>query len=573
MYLQQLASQMTSSNEKLQPLAETYHFTEREVEIVKLLLEDCSNLEIDQKLSVAEITVKKHMSNILKKTEVKNRVQLILKDFSLVQTRHYLKNYDIKEDVTVRNLWSFTSGHPLTLSLAAAALEESTASLADWNKSTDVLSQLLHIWLKEVVQDSLYDWVEAAAILHHFDQSNLSFILHQDVPISVYDKLISLSFVEKRKQGWAFHDLIRDVFIIELKQRNPERYPELSQQCELYDHQRISKAPHSTWDIAQFFYHLGNEFIQSAFFQGNHHIDRYLELVGPHNFDEVVDYFNRRKSRDANSEAIFYNRTANTNYQLYASAEYNAKENELVHSKYVLNVGYESARLLKNAAKEALGISIVVPINQKTIQQLVSLPVSRTYFSNLSNEEFKEYSVPENENSGWYIRLLDCLEPEDATSQSYLLHSLFPLLLSGGRIITSTPVKFYKEVLHQFGFEEIPRAEHEDFGLADPTPTYILDVRGPRLAEYLQQLAKLHMPSPNDRMERLTEIFSFTEREKEIVELILDEYSNENIAKKLALAEITVKKHVSKILKKTDVKNRAQLIKRVMERYTKMALF
>ena len=56
-----------------------------------------------------------------------------------------------------------------------------------------------------------------------------------------------------------------------------------------------------------------------------------------------------------------------------------------------------------------------------------------------------------------------------------------------------------------------------------------------------------------------------TGREQEILHFIHQEYSNKAIAKELYITEITVKKHVSSILKKFQVKNRTQLIKRIME--------
>lgn len=51
----------------------------REKEIVHLVFEGLSNIEISGKLFISEITVKKHLSTIYKKLEVKNPNQLIMK--------------------------------------------------------------------------------------------------------------------------------------------------------------------------------------------------------------------------------------------------------------------------------------------------------------------------------------------------------------------------------------------------------------------------------------------------------------------------------------------------------------
>ncbi|MFP4383541.1 MAG: LuxR C-terminal-related transcriptional regulator [Spirochaetia bacterium] len=51
--------------------------TSRELEIIKHLLSGLQNKEIGAKLYIAEITVKKHLSNIYQKLNVRNRVELI----------------------------------------------------------------------------------------------------------------------------------------------------------------------------------------------------------------------------------------------------------------------------------------------------------------------------------------------------------------------------------------------------------------------------------------------------------------------------------------------------------------
>ena len=55
---------------------EVVDLTEREKEIVRLVIAGLSNREIGEQLYIAESTVKKHMSHIFEKLEVKNREQL-----------------------------------------------------------------------------------------------------------------------------------------------------------------------------------------------------------------------------------------------------------------------------------------------------------------------------------------------------------------------------------------------------------------------------------------------------------------------------------------------------------------
>lgn len=52
-------------------------FSKREIDIIKLLAEGLNNNEIAEKLFISSLTVKKHRTNILQKSDSKNTVQLI----------------------------------------------------------------------------------------------------------------------------------------------------------------------------------------------------------------------------------------------------------------------------------------------------------------------------------------------------------------------------------------------------------------------------------------------------------------------------------------------------------------
>ena len=56
-----------------------YDLTEREEEIARLILQGLSNPQIAEKAFIAETTVKKHLTNIYKKTETQSRYDLIVK--------------------------------------------------------------------------------------------------------------------------------------------------------------------------------------------------------------------------------------------------------------------------------------------------------------------------------------------------------------------------------------------------------------------------------------------------------------------------------------------------------------
>lgn len=68
-----------SETEKLNDFCIKYSLTTRQSEIIELIIEGCSNKEIGSKLHITEGTVKTHIYNIFKKTDISSRNQLLKK--------------------------------------------------------------------------------------------------------------------------------------------------------------------------------------------------------------------------------------------------------------------------------------------------------------------------------------------------------------------------------------------------------------------------------------------------------------------------------------------------------------
>lgn len=490
--------------------------------------------------------------------------QIKLNNFNYLQSSFFLKKSGIEDEQNIRTLWLLTDGHPLTLSLATLTNQELDLS----NPKTisvnvpQMLIDLTKIWLEEVVNEELLEIIELAALFHIFDQSSLTAILNKEIGTAEFRELVSLSFIKRLNNGWGLHDLIKEAVKVELQHRNPAHFKLLNDRLITYYYKKTIET-RSAYDISQFFYHVGDEMIQSAFFQETIDISMYLEPVEAYNFHEIIAFFQDKRKHITESNAHFFDRTTGKSVLFHASKGHNIRESELIDETYIEKMGYKSIHLLKNKYGETLGISIVVPINHKTLKHLIKEPVSKTYFANLCESEFNYYNVPEQESAGLFIRMLDFNDLADTAARSYLLYNLFHHLLSGGKIVVSTPLPFFQDLLGRFGFTKVPGATHYDFGKDMPSPTYLLDVSGANLAIYLKEFMK--NLSQNNRINLISETFSLTDREKDVVILILDDKTNVEIAEQLFIAEVTVKKHITRILKKANAVNRAQLIKRIME--------
>lgn len=70
-------SETNSNNSLTKPTAEN-NLTDRELDVLKYLVQGLSNHEIAEKLFISQRTVEGHRANLLKKTNTKNTVQLVV---------------------------------------------------------------------------------------------------------------------------------------------------------------------------------------------------------------------------------------------------------------------------------------------------------------------------------------------------------------------------------------------------------------------------------------------------------------------------------------------------------------
>ena len=73
----QVITELSATLADGQPV-KSYGLTPRELEMVRLVTQACSNREIAARLSISEETVKRHLSNVFDKVGMSNRVELTL---------------------------------------------------------------------------------------------------------------------------------------------------------------------------------------------------------------------------------------------------------------------------------------------------------------------------------------------------------------------------------------------------------------------------------------------------------------------------------------------------------------
>ncbi|GAA0499098.1 hypothetical protein GCM10008986_27790 [Salinibacillus aidingensis] len=490
-----------------------------------------------------------------------------LKKLSFQEVKEYVKRRGFHQTSTIYKLWHFTKGHPLALSLFTAALVRDKSAELNFREQFEVIEYLVQAFLKEVERDPEFRYLlEISTILHSFNEEGLSYINNKEVSSLQFDRLVTLSFVRQGKNGWFLDPFIRQVMNEYFKHRHPQRFEEISKRAAAYYRQKIfssSGRKNLEYYISEFIYHLGDDLIGTSLFDLAEGSNYRLETGSRHNFLEIAEYFEGRQGHAPNYEVDYYHPGTDQNHQFRVSSEHNQRENELIDVQTLKQLGYDVFKMLKDEKGKTVGISIVIPIHRKTIPTLKNMPVTRSYFNRLSVGELSELKVAEDEVAGWFIRMIDVHNPEDPVKRSYLLYRLMPLLLSGGRIIASTPLKMYQEMLQRLGFQQVKGATHFDYGPNVPSPTFILDVRGPRLVSYLDELASSLARQTNLNLPKKS--LPFSPREFEVAELIVEGLTNGEIANRLSVSQITVKKHVSQLLKKMEVKNRAQLIRRLLD--------
>ncbi|HZG88166.1 LuxR family transcriptional regulator [Paenibacillus sp.] len=483
--------------------------------------------------------------------------------------KQYLQKQGFDEEEVMEKLVHRTIGHPLTLSLAAyyykSGIGGKKLDIVDESELTGTLAEF---WFKEV-PESLRGAIEAASILRSFNYDTLTFMLDQPLERSAFDQLVNLSFVRLTSRGWMFHDLMRDTVIRQLRLQSPMRYKQLQGKAIRYYFRNIigsARRDEMGLDMSELFFYLGDAMVRA--FMRNAEPETYkIEPLDENNIAEAEIYLEWRRATAKALKLTLLDPDSGEEVDFSISKEGDLSGIQRVDFQELLQLDRDIVKLFRSDDGKIAGFSAYIPIHSGTLDYLLAKPYSRAYFRSLSEEQLEAMRVPKPEAVGWFIRSVDMRVPHDPQAIFNGFQALFRLALKGGLIVASPPPQQVYQGAHiGLGYDIVPNVYHCDYDDRTPTPTFVLDTRGARLEGYLRKLiGRLALEEPPMSLSS-TKLQLLSAREREVVQLVAEGLRNAEIGDRLFVSEITIKKHLTSIYQKLQIKNRAELVKTLLER-------
>lgn len=486
------------------------------------------------------------------------------------ETALLIKAHGREEGPLQQQLYAVTRGHPLSMALILEGVPEEEAD-QDAALAGGLRHNLEHIvqrWLREVEDPKIQRMAEAAAVVRNFEQDLLETMLEEKITPDDFHRFTSLSFVGKTGSGWNLHDLVQKHLAKEIRLRKPNRFKAFWERSIFYYYRRLlytgppDGASRSRL-MEDLFFVLGDTLIRMIFFE-DREADRFFgEQADESHGDEIDDFLHRlmKTFKQLDVEVKYVDAGGDEEYSLSMPAEYFQRETRLLEKEALPSLGAEAFHFIRQADGEPVGLIVNVPINDKTMDYLCSSPVPAPYFTGLTPREREEYAVPAPGRSGCFLRLIGFKDDDDMAARTALMYYLLSLWLREPRSIVTTGFPLYIDILERIGFTRVPGTVHYEYGPNFPAPTFILDLRNEHLITFLDGIVSRAGARGSPFL--LNERYRLTPREREVAHLVAECLSNAEIARELGVAEITVKKHLSNIFEKTEVKNRLELMRKI----------
>lgn len=163
---------------------------------------------------------------------------------------------------------AFARGHPLALTLAAAAVLERPDLRFREIASQHVISVLTRMYLDDVPDEHTRQVLTAASVLRRCTRSLLGAMLPDAAPQDLHDRLARLPFVASGSDGLIVHDSVRQVIAASLKTSDPGLYRHYRRAAWNQLRRELQSADHSeVWRYtADMLYMIEEPVIREAFF-------------------------------------------------------------------------------------------------------------------------------------------------------------------------------------------------------------------------------------------------------------------------------------------------------------------
>jgi len=482
------------------------------------------------------------------------------------EVREYARRLGLSEQAA-DELWVRSMGHPLALTLCAASIGGPGIRRQD---RPEEWAALVRHWIEEAPEEESVELLSAASIAQRFDQEGLCAILEEDVSDARFDRLTQLSLLRRAADGWGLHDPVRAAFRSSLRARKPAQYERYRDRWLAHTFDRLERHRRQGRSVAP----LVGELLQyaaspvlRAHYRQSGFPSSYLETVSERTLPEAVEYIHRRRNEarpvrircaDPDTGELF-------RYDLTAPQSLLRLHGIDPASLYALDP--RSLRLVRDAEGAVAGLAAAVPLHAGTVPYLAERGVSRAFFAAWPAERLRQLLTPADAPAGWYVLSVDMIDLEREERRSDIVHLMLDYILSGGLTIASPPPLPHYEHIHlAMGFERVPGAEHTEYDGETPTPTYAIDAGGERFMRWLRGLtAPMSAPGRGTAAFGAPDRFGFTPREKEVASRLVDGATNSQIAAQLFVSEAAVKKHIQSMLGKAGVRNRTQLVTRLLE--------
>ncbi|MDT3426205.1 DNA-binding CsgD family transcriptional regulator [Paenibacillus forsythiae] len=499
--------------------------------------------------------------------------QMELDYLNLPDRMEYLQKCGLDNPELMEKLSYSTRGHPLSLSLAAAAYSPSSPAFGN-----DYFDEVIELWLREVPDHELRKLLDAASLLHIFHHELLAFIMDEEVSSKAFNRLIALSFVRRSQRGWQLHDLLREFIRLRLQKRTPGLYKRLKQRAAQYYADALLSAPYTEreWEAGELFRYTGIK-VARALMSEQEQRSYYWETATQSTLADAVAFANWRENHIKPISGVSVDPETGTSYSIEYTAEEIRLQLKPIDLSEVFALDPSSIKLLRNEHGQAKALFVVIPIHSNTLEWLESDPLCSPYLNALTREEKDKLGTPPERPAGWFMRCTyysDLLDPAVRTAGIYLIYSY---MFRGGVFVSSPFVnEISRRAYMGFGFHEVEGATHYYYDGITPTPTYAVDTQGAKLQDFLERLfSRTGLEWQEKRQEKpgvpdgpvkagvpessLDGDQLLTKREKEVAKLVLDGFSNSQVAKSLYISEITVKKHLNSIYSKLGITKRIQL--------------